>query len=227
MNVATVDHANGSRDVVTRRSGVRTYAVQLWPLQFLAGLTTAVATLALTIPSGAYTVFETGSAVMLAIGYGLSFTAFSPASPLGGLLTDRWGPRKVLLGSNIGYLVLMAVSLMAQAVGTLPALLVCGMLLGRVACQSVQLTSLETAVPTLLPKRLFSRANGSRMFLTAGVAAFEGPIAYALQPVVGVVPIIPFNTPSEASSIIAVTMPDEEGMPTVCAYCDIPAIAIP
>jgi hypothetical protein len=106
----------------------------------------------MTIPSNAYATFETGSAVMLAIGYGLSFTAFSPASPLGGLLTDRWGPRKTMLGSNVGYLVLMAVALVAQAIGTMPSLLVWAMLLGRVACQSVQLTSLESSVPVLLPK---------------------------------------------------------------------------
>lgn len=190
MDVAAVEHSGGSRDPMTLSRGVRTYALQLWPLQYLSGMTTAVAVLALMIPSNADAPFATGSAILLAVSYGLPFITFSPAGPLGGLLTERWGPKKTIVGSNIGYLVLIAVALVAWAVGTMPAVLVWALLLCRVACQSVQLTALESSVPALLPKRLFPRANGSRMFLTAGVAAFEAPIALATEPILGVVPIL-------------------------------------
>ena len=43
----------------------------------------------------------------------------------------------------------------------------------------------------------------------------------------GAVPIMPSITPSEASSIIAVTTPDEFGIPMFIAYWDIAAMAIP
>ncbi len=42
-----------------------------------------------------------------------------------------------------------------------------------------------------------------------------------------VAPILPSITPSEASSAMAVTMPDELGIPMDCAYWDMAAIAIP
>lgn len=184
MDVSTVQYSGSGRDAVTPRRGVQTYAL-MWPLQFLAGLIMAIVTLAMTIPVNAYGAFSTGSALLLAVGYGLTFVFFTPAAALGGLLADRWGPKKTLLASNIGYLVLMAVSLVSLAAGYLPEWLVWVALLGRVACQSVQLTALESAVPVLLPKRHIGRANGSRMFLTTAVAAFEAPIAAALFPVIG------------------------------------------
>ena len=182
MAVSTVEHSDS--DAVTPRRGVRTYAL-LWPLQFLAGFTMAVVTLAMTIPVGAYRPFETGSAVLLAIGYGLTFIFFTSAAPLGGLLADRWGPKKTLLASNIGWLVLMAVSLASLTAGLLPEWLVWVALFGRVACQSVQLTALASSIPILIPKRHLSQANGSRMILTTAVAAFEAPIAAALYPAFG------------------------------------------
>ncbi len=45
--------------------------------------------------------------------------------------------------------------------------------------------------------------------------------------VMGVAPIFPSITPSEASSIIAVTMPEECGIPMDIAYWDIAAMVIP
>ncbi len=45
---------------------------------------------------------------------------------------------------------------------------------------------------------------------------------------IGVEPIIPFSTPSEASLAMAVKIPDEETViPMVRAYCDIAATLIP
>ncbi len=41
------------------------------------------------------------------------------------------------------------------------------------------------------------------------------------------VPILPSMTPSEASSIMAVTTPEEEGIPMVFAYWDMAALAMP
>jgi MFS family permease len=145
----------------------------------------------MAIRDNSYTsLFATGSALLMAIGYSLTFFAFCPAAPLSGLLADRWGPKKVLLASNIGYLVLMIMSLVSLAAGILPGWLVWVVLLGRTACQSVQITALASCVPILIPKRHISQANGSRLFLTTSVAAFEIPIAFALLPVVGLRVII-------------------------------------
>ncbi|MFI0939437.1 MFS transporter [Streptomyces sp. NPDC021020] len=190
MDVATAVPTGGSRGTTSPRGGARTYGLLLWPLQFLAGLTTSVATLSIMLASDAYSPFETGSTVLLAIGYGLTYTAFSPASPLGGRLTDRQGPQQTLVGSNAGYLAVMAFALLLQGVGYLPGLLAWVLLLSRVACQSVQLTALDSSIPALLPKRLFSNANGSRLLVTAVVAGSEAPIASALEPSLGLAPII-------------------------------------
>jgi hypothetical protein len=43
----------------------------------------------------------------------------------------------------------------------------------------------------------------------------------------GAVPFLPSRTPSAASFIIAVTRPDEELKPSVCAYFDIAASVMP
>ncbi len=45
--------------------------------------------------------------------------------------------------------------------------------------------------------------------------------------VIDVLPIMPFITPSEASFIIAVIIPEESAMPIFLAYCDIAAIVAP
>jgi MFS family permease len=185
VDVSTVEYSGSGRDTIAPRGGVRTYAVLLWPLQFLAGLIMGIVTLAMAIPVNAYGSFWAGSALALAVGYGATFVFFTPAAALGGLLVDRWGPKKTLLASNVGYLTLMVVSLVSLAAGYLPEWLVWVALLGRVASQSVQITALESAVPVLFPKRYIGRANGSRMFLTTAVAAFEAPLAAALFPVIG------------------------------------------
>jgi len=44
---------------------------------------------------------------------------------------------------------------------------------------------------------------------------------------IGVPPIMPSMTPSDASFIMAVTIPEEDGIPKFAAYCDIAAIAMP
>jgi hypothetical protein len=134
--------------------------------------------------------FAARSGLLMAIGYSLTFFAFCPAAPLGGLLADRWGAKRILLASNIGYLVLIMVSLASLAVGVLPGWLVWVFLLGRTACQSVQITTLASSVPILVRKRHLSQANGSRLFLTTAVAAFEIPLAVALLPAFGLRTII-------------------------------------
>jgi MFS transporter, DHA3 family, macrolide efflux protein len=180
--VSTVEHSDS--DAVTPDRGGRTYGL-LWPLQFLAGLTMGVVTLSMTIPVNVYAPFENGSALLLAIAYILTFIFFTAAAPVGGLLADRWGPKKTLLTSNIGYLALAVITSASHAAGFLPGWLVWASLFGRVACQSVQLTALASSIPVLIPKRHISRANGSRMILTTAVAAFEAPIASALYPALG------------------------------------------
>jgi len=203
--VSAVEYSGSGRYEMTPSRGVRTYAVLLWPLQFLAGFNMAVVSQATAIHAGSYlSFFSSTSVLVMAFGYALTFFAFTPAAPLGGLLADRWGPKRILLASNLGYLVLTAVSALLAG-GILPDWLLWAVLLGRTACQSVQLVALASAVPVLLPKRYISRANGSRMFLTTAVAAFEVPIAAALVPSIGLPVILLITCVGLIAAIVCVT----------------------
>ena len=61
------------------------------------------------------------------------------------------------------------------------------------------------------------------------VPAFAGIIVLVpMPPIITPLPdILPFITPSDASFIIAVTMADDDDMPWLWAYCDMPASAMP
>ncbi len=189
MTPSTQESPGTVRAVPVPADGTRTYA-RLWPLQYLSGFAIAVATLAITIRADAFAGFFTGSAVLLALAHSLTFLAFTPVGVVSGRLVDRWGPRRVLVGSNVGYLVIMVVALLALAAAFFPPWLAIALLLARTGSQSAQLTALESSVPRLFSRRDLIRANGPRMIFTASVAGFEGPIAAVLFPVAGLLALI-------------------------------------
>ena len=63
------------------------------------------------------------------------------------------------------------------------------------------------------------------------VPAFAGIMLVPIMPPIAIeicaAPFLPSSTPSEASVIIAVTAADETDMPSVFAYCDMAASAMP
>jgi hypothetical protein len=59
------------------------------------------------------------------------------------------------------------------------------------------------------------------------VACITAPLIIPPPMAMAEEPIFPSMTPSEASSIIAVTMPEEWGIPMVIAYCEMAAMAMP
>ena len=74
--------------------------------------------------------------------------------------------------------------------------------------------------------------NAVRALASPFVPAFADmglfPIIPPMPPImICVFPLMPFMTPSEASFVIRVIMPEETGIPIVCAYFDMAAIAIP
>lgn len=212
MDVSTVASSGPGSGTIIPRRGTRSYAL-LWPLQYLSGFIMAVVTLAEAIRSNAYTPFEGGSALLFALGYALTFFAFTPAAPIAGWAIDRWGPKKTLLAGNVGYLVVMVVAVLALASHTLYAWLVLASLLGRTASQSAQIAGLEASVPVLVPKRDIARANGSRMFLTASVAGFEAPLASALLPATGLLVLILATSVVVIASIVIVARADYPSSP--------------
>jgi MFS family permease len=207
VTATTVKYSTIGRDTTVPAGGARTYA-RLWPMQYLSGMVIAVATLGIVIRADAFASFYTGSAVLLAVGFSLTFFAFTPGAVLAGWLVDRWGPKKTLVVSNVGYVVLMALALVALAADFFPAWLAIALLLGRTGSQAVQITALESSVPVLFARRDIVRANGSRLFLTASVAGFEAPLADALFPVTGLLVLIGFTCVVLIASLVGAVRAD-------------------
>lgn len=184
MAVSTAQRSDSAHFTVTPREGGRAYAL-IWFIQLLAVFSMATVTLGLTIYKNSYDTLESHGVLLLAVAFSLTFIPFSLASPLGGLFADRWGPKKTLLISNTGCLVLLVLSSIFLAAGWLPGWWVWAAVLPAAGCKSIQITGLDAAVPNMLPKRYISRGNGPRMFLTTPTAALAYPAASSLMGSVG------------------------------------------
>jgi len=208
--VSAVDLPGSGHETVIPRRGARTYAL-VWCTQLLAMFVTAVTALSLSIGTPVYNPFYTGSVLLLAVAYALTFIPFAAASPLGGPLVDRWGPKRTLVFSGTGTLVLMSALAAVLAAGVLTIWMVWVVLLGVAAFKAVQITALESTVPLLVPKQHIVRANGSRFFLTAVTAAFALAVAGVLVPVVSMQAITWVTC---LVVIIAVTCAARAGIPS-------------
>lgn len=155
-------------------SGIRTYVV-LWCTQWIAMIAGAVSTLVLAI----YIYDEYESLVVLGLGFASAYVPFVLASPIAGVLTDRWGQRRALLVSNVGTLATVLVMTALLAADRLLLWHAIVLMVIVVVLKSLQLTGIESVLPLLIPKRHYYRANGSRMLLT-GTAAIMAPVVAGL-----------------------------------------------
>lgn len=127
---------------------------------------------------GHYIYYLSDSATWLGFAFALPIIPFVVASPFAGSLIDRWGAHRSMVVANIagGVNLLGLAFLTIVNVPELARLII--FLYTAAALKALHLAAFDTAIPFLVPKRSLSKANGGRMFLTAG-GALLGPVIAA------------------------------------------------
>lgn len=106
MSSADAESSTGRSDTVPA-SGVRTF-VFLWCSQWLVVFAAALTVLVFRLDIFLDIFAEFDSLAALTFAFLILFAPFALLSPFAGALVDRWGHRRVLLASNVGYLVNLA-----------------------------------------------------------------------------------------------------------------------
>jgi MFS family permease len=120
-----------------------------------------------------------GSYAVLGLAFASGYLPFALASPFAGALTDRWGQRRALLISNAGSLACAMATALLVVTGTIALSNAVPLLVIVIVFKALQMTSVESSVPLLVPKRLYGRVNGSRMLLSS-TSAIMGPVVTGL-----------------------------------------------
>ncbi|MET7880777.1 MFS transporter [Micromonospora profundi] len=155
-------------------SGIRTF-VLLWCSQWLVVFAAALTVLVFRLDI--FAEFDSLGALIFA--FLVLFAPFALLSPAAGALVDRYGHRRVLIASNIGYLINLG-ALVVVLLMDIPLLWPLIVVLAIDAIlKAPQLAALESAVPLLVPRRLLIRANAPRMLLTV-TGVVLGPLVVAL-----------------------------------------------
>ncbi|WP_226362196.1 MFS transporter [Pseudonocardia sp. ICBG1142] len=167
------DHGSRPAAPAVPSSGSR-FAV-VWVGQFVAvtGLTV------INFAAAYFTYRHDYSLLVLGVMFALPFVPFLVASVLAGGLIDRWGPRRGLMVSNVGGL-LLALSLVVPLVtGSFSVWHGFVVITAVPILKALLLPAFEASVSFLVPKRHIGRANGTRM-LVNGTGAVLGPVAAGL-----------------------------------------------
>jgi MFS transporter, DHA3 family, macrolide efflux protein len=209
MSTADAEPSTGRSDTVPA-SGVRTF-VFLWCSQWLVVFAAAQTVLAFRLDIFA----EFDSLAALIFAFLILFAPFALLSPLAGALVDRFGHRRVLLASNVGYLV----NLGALVVVLLLDVPLLWPLIAILAIDAIlkapQLAALESAVPLLVPRRHLIRANAPRMLLTV-TGVVLGPLVVALAlTVVAPVGVILLECAAVVVAILVLRTLDIPAVPAV------------
>jgi MFS family permease len=139
-------------------SGFRAFLI-LWSGQFVSLIGSFLSSFALGVR-----IFQlTHSATELGLIYACALVPSILASPLAGSLVDRWGRKKALLVSNVGYMV-VALALAGVLVTHQFALwnVVLATIINSVL-SALQVPAFGSTVPLLVPKQHIGRANGLLM----------------------------------------------------------------
>jgi hypothetical protein len=158
---------------------------------------------------------EFDSLAALAFAFLILFAPFALLSPLAGALVDRWGHRRVLLVSNVGYLVNLAALVVVLLAGVPLLWPLIAILAVDAILKAPQLAALESAVPLLVPRRHLIRANAPRMLLTV-TGVVLGPLVVALAlMVVAPVGVILLECAAVVVAILVLRTLDIPAVPTV------------
>ncbi|MFC6086789.1 MFS transporter [Sphaerisporangium aureirubrum] len=167
----TRDDQGGDRpEAALPAGGVRTFTI-VWCGQFVA-----VTSLTVLNFAAAYYFYDKYPLPFLGIMFALPFVPFLVTSPYAGSLIDRWGPRRALLVSNIGGILLAASMAVPLFTGSFSVWHAFAVIMIVPMLKALLLPAIETSVSLLVPKRHIGRANGTRM-LVNGLGAVLGPIA--------------------------------------------------
>jgi MFS family permease len=170
---------------------------------------------------GVYAYLLTGSVTTLSLIYALAFLPQILASPLTGSLVDRWGPRRALVVSNVGALLVMLTlaTLLATdrfLIWHIYPIVICLSVIG-----ALHTPAFEAAVPLLVPKRHLGRANGMRMMALATSQVLAPIGAGYLLVAIDISGIILLDCVSFGLALItlaAVRIPRPEGSATTPAH---------
>ncbi|MFE1321332.1 MFS transporter [Kitasatospora phosalacinea] len=143
---------------------------RFWTAQTTSQLGDEVYTVALPLVVFA----ATGSAAAMSLVFGLSMAPHVLAGIFGGAVTDRRGPRRLLVTMSLAAGTLMALLAAMVWAGTLNLALLAVVTVLTATSSSVLLSSYEAAVPRLVDGERLLKAN-SRLELTRTLCAVLGP----------------------------------------------------
>jgi MFS family permease len=158
----------------------------IWSGQVVSLMGTAMTRFALLV----WAWDETGSATALAMLLFFQIGAAVVVSPLAGVVVDRFDRRWVMVASDLGAGAATAVLLALLASGRLELwhIYAAGVVAG--AAESFQFPAYSAAVTLLLPGRHYARASGLVSMAQSGSMILGPPLAGALLPFTGYVPIL-------------------------------------
>jgi MFS transporter, DHA3 family, macrolide efflux protein len=114
-------------------------------------------------------------------------------SPVAGVLTDRFDRSRILLVSNVGSTLVMAVLTVVVIAGALQVWIVYAVTLLLSTFGALLFPAFTASIPVLVPQRHWGRANGMMQF-TGSVSRLVGPaVAGALMVTVGLTTIVVLN----------------------------------
>ena len=156
--------------MVATASGFRAFMI-VWVGQFASLMGSSLTGFALAI----YVYQLTGSATTLGVIFALGLLPAVLASPIAGSLIDRWGPRRTLLVSNAGNMLVTALLAVLLITDTFAVWHVYVIVVATSVLGSLEVPAFASLAPALVPKEHLGRANGIRMFALAASQVL-GPV---------------------------------------------------
>jgi MFS transporter, DHA3 family, macrolide efflux protein len=152
-------------------TGFRAYVI-LWSGQFVSLIGSSLASFAL----GVRIYQMTGSAAELGLIFALALIPTVLVSPVTGALVDRWGPRRALLVSNWGGMLVALALTLLLATHSFATWNICLATIISSVMRGLQVPAFGSTVPLLVPERHIGRANGLLQLATA-LSQVMAPIA--------------------------------------------------
>ena len=161
---ATTDPPPGEGDQATAPAspGFRTWLI-VWAGQFASMIGSNFTNFALAV----YVYRLTDSATTLGIILALGLLPATVAAPFAGSLVDRWGPKRTLLISGVGSMIVMLSLAPLLTTDNFQVWQVYVIVMVTSALGALQIPAFGALTPRLVPKAHLGRANGMRMVAVA------------------------------------------------------------